>query len=635
MRQGLVLLLAHLPPSSAAGPARRLGANAGSTVAFVVGGLAAVGALVLYCLWYRRQHGSGFNASKQNSLLGGQQRYQPPFSEDEQQQQQQYQDYQQQQQMSMVQHQQQQQQQQRRPQGTSMRAPEQQSRPQGTSVRGPTQPRPQGTSVRGPAQARPQGTSVRGPAAAQQAPPLPPPRNSAPSTPTAASGSGSGRRGVGGGSSPRVSSPRAGAAVVSYTSAAMEAATDDFSDANKLDEGAFGAVFRGVLGGRAVAIKVLKLASCAPKGQTALQPFVGKHSFRREADVLGQHHHINLVRLIGHCFADQVHADGVRHCLVFEFCAGGSLESRLEQQQEGATVGGGDIEELVTSNCSKYTVGQHVEGLKKGAVTGTVVRVAADNGSVPPAQSGPGVIAVRTGEARVLSCEQRLTIASDVARGLEYLHVDCDPPIIHQDIKSANILLSEAGDGRLVAKVADFGAARFVPQLLKQDGSRRSANTHHSTVHVVGTKPYQPLEYLQLGHVSEKTDSYAFGVVLLELLTGKPPFSGKTMLAAAFHATLFRGPDADIVAGLAGHLDAAPGPWPFERALGLARIAKRCLETIVAQRCAVCDVLVDIDVLAGRQAIVRAGRGQEYDPTTGKLVDIAKQKKKKSRFGRS
>jgi serine/threonine protein kinase len=312
----------------------------------------------------------------------------------------------------------------------------------------------------------------------------------------------------------------------------MEAATNNYAPSHKLDEGAFGAVYRGIIDGRAVAIKVLKLATCAPKGQTALQPFIGKDSFRREADVLGRHRHVNLVTLIGHCFADQVNADGVRHCLVFEFCAGGSLEKRLERDGSGGAVGGGRAEELQTSECSKYIVGAHVEGLKKGAVTGVIVHVQADNGSVPPHHHGPGVIAVRCGAARgPLPAEERLTIASDVARGLEYLHVDAQPPIIHQDIKSANILLADIG-GRLVAKVADFGAARFVPSLLKKTGGRgRGADTHHSTVHVVGTKPYQPLEYLQLGHVSEKTDAYAFGVVLLELLTGEPPNEGHTMLA--------------------------------------------------------------------------------------------------------
>ena len=67
-------------------------------------------------------------------------------------------------------------------------------------------------------------------------------------------------------------------------------------------------------------------------------------------------------------------------------------------------------------------------------------------------------------------------------------------------------------------------------------------------------------------------------------------------------------------------LDRRAGPWPAERALALAAIAKKCLEMLVRKRCAVRDVLVELDVLAGRMAVVRAGRGEEYDPMTGKLV---------------
>ena len=65
------------------------------------------------------------------------------------------------------------------------------------------------------------------------------------------------------------------------------------------------------------------------------------------------------------------------------------------------------------------------------------------------------------------------------------------------------------------AKLADFGTVRLVPELAQQ-GSK--APTHHSTKHVVGTGPYMPPEYVQYGHVSAKTDTYAYGVVLLETM---------------------------------------------------------------------------------------------------------------------
>ena len=213
-----------------------------------------------------------------------------------------------------------------------------------------------------------------------------------------------------------------------------------------------------------------------------------------------------------------------------------------------------------------------------------------------------------------LTWEERLVIASDTARGLEYLHVDADPPIIHQDIKSENILLGEY-QGHLVAKIADFGAVRIAPKLL--------TNTHLSALEVIGTKPYQPPEYTQQGHVSEKTDAFALGVVLLELLTGKPPVNKQTNeflyfeLQPALHV---------LQSALPSLFDArqgAPSRAQKKRLLALGCIAKKCLELYAGQRCTVSAVLVDLDVLAGRKAIRRAGRGEEYDPMTGKLVKTA------------
>jgi hypothetical protein len=216
--------------------------------------------------------------------------------------------------------------------------------------------------------------------------------------------------------------------------------------------------------------------------------------------------------------------------------------------------------------------------------------------------------------AALLTWQERHIVASDAARGLEYLHVEADPPIIHQDIKSDNILLAEY-DGHFVAKIADFGAVRIAPALL--------TSTHYSALDVIGTKPYQPPEYTGQGHVSEKTDTFAFGVVLLELLTAKPPSNKDT--------SEFLYAELEPVVRLASKLlppllDARAGKWPRKKALALAKIAQKCLEMFPHNRCAVRDVLVELDVLAGRKAVVRAGRGEEYDPMTGKLVktDIAR-----------
>jgi serine/threonine protein kinase len=342
-----------------------------------------------------------------------------------------------------------------------------------------------------------------------------------------------------------VASPASGGAdpaPVVYTLAQIEGATGGFDAKHLLEEGACGAVFRGVIAGRAVAIKVLKPKAAAVKVAKKHEQFVGAGSFHKELEILEKYKHQNIVELLGHCLSDDPTA---RQCLVFELMEGGSLKSRI---------GGG------------------------------------------PA----------------LAVQQRFDVASDIARGLEYLHTQADPPIIHQDVKSDNILLAEI-DGRLVAKVADFGTARYVPTLLEGN------NTHHTTGIVIGTTPYMPLEYIQQGRVSEKTDTYAFGVVLCELLTGKPPSdpdSGE-MLAMAMHEQL--GPHS-IERELPPLLAGGAATWPLPRALALGRIARHCIDNQVSKRCTIRDVLVDIDVLAGRMAVMRAGRGEEFDPRTGKLV---------------
>ncbi|GLU02915.1 hypothetical protein SLE2022_201460 [Rubroshorea leprosula] len=102
----------------------------------------------------------------------------------------------------------------------------------------------------------------------------------------------------------------------------------------------------------------------------------------------------------------------------------------------------------------------------------------------------------------------RLKIALGAAKGLAYLHEDCHPRIIHRDIKSANILI----DNSFEAKVADFGLAK-----LTQDN-----NTHVST-RVMGTFGYLAPEYASSGKLTEKSDVFSFGVVLLELITGRRP----------------------------------------------------------------------------------------------------------------
>ncbi|KAL8152788.1 hypothetical protein V2J09_010548 [Rumex salicifolius] len=109
-----------------------------------------------------------------------------------------------------------------------------------------------------------------------------------------------------------------------------------------------------------------------------------------------------------------------------------------------------------------------------------------------------------------LNWKQRLQISIDAAQGLDYLHNGCSPPIIHRDIKPANILIDEMGH----AKIADFGLSRLF-----------TTNTQGvvSFTELAGTRGYLDPECHQMTNpLSEKSDVYAFGIVMLQLLTGKP-----------------------------------------------------------------------------------------------------------------
>nr|UKD60038.1 soluble kinase-like 1 protein [Centaurium erythraea] len=111
---------------------------------------------------------------------------------------------------------------------------------------------------------------------------------------------------------------------------------------------------------------------------------------------------------------------------------------------------------------------------------------------------------------KVLDFNQRLEICIDVAHGLTYLHLYAEKPIIHRDVKSSNILLTE----RMRAKVADFGFAKL--------GDAESEKSYYSTK-VKGTIGYLDPEYMKTHQLTAKSDVYSFGILLLEVLTGRRP----------------------------------------------------------------------------------------------------------------
>ncbi|GLT96215.1 hypothetical protein SLE2022_138570 [Rubroshorea leprosula] len=109
----------------------------------------------------------------------------------------------------------------------------------------------------------------------------------------------------------------------------------------------------------------------------------------------------------------------------------------------------------------------------------------------------------------VLSWNQRVKIAYGAAKGLEFLHEKNQPPIVHRDVRSSNVLLFDD----FLSKIADFS--------LTNQSSDTAARLH--STRVLGTFGYHAPEYAMTGQITQKSDVYSFGVVLLELLTGRKP----------------------------------------------------------------------------------------------------------------
>ncbi|XP_073038907.1 G-type lectin S-receptor-like serine/threonine-protein kinase SD1-13 isoform X1 [Primulina eburnea] len=204
-------------------------------------------------------------------------------------------------------------------------------------------------------------------------------------------------------------------------------ATDGFDINNKLGQGGFGPVYKGMLAnGQEIAVKRLARSSCQ-----------GVEELMNEVMVISKLQHRNLVRLLGCCVECE------ENMLVYEYMPNGSLDA--------------------------YLFGSHKQGF--------------------------------------LDWRKRVIIIEGICRGLLYLHRDSRLKIIHRDLKASNILLDE----ELNPKISDFGMARIFGE--KEDQT--------STTRVVGTYGYMAPEYAVRGRLSEKSDVFSFGVLLLEIISGR------------------------------------------------------------------------------------------------------------------
>jgi serine/threonine protein kinase len=276
-------------------------------------------------------------------------------------------------------------------------------------------------------------------------------------------------------------------------------ATSNFS--KKLGKGGFGSVYEGVLdgsgGGDLTSVSAAAAAASEEDQQQQQQQQQqqkkittntrrvavkqledigqGTKEFRAEVATIGNISHVNLVPLRGFCM------EGTRHrLLVYEFMPNGSLDKRCFRKQKKKKT------EAASTSAARVSEEAEEEILLL------------EDPSASSSSSFP-----------VLDWERRREIAVGTARGLAYLHEGCSSRIIHCDVKPENILLDE----EMRPRVADFGLAK----LMRRDQSYRVTTMR-------GTIGYMAPEWRKDVPITEKSDVFSFGIVLLELISGRRNF---------------------------------------------------------------------------------------------------------------
>ncbi|GMH25908.1 hypothetical protein Nepgr_027751 [Nepenthes gracilis] len=168
-----------------------------------------------------------------------------------------------------------------------------------------------------------------------------------------------------------------------------------------------------------------------------------------------------------------------------------------------------------------------------------------------------------------LDWDARMKIALGAARGLAYLHEDSNPRVIHRDFKASNVLLEDD----FTPKVSDFGLAR-----------EATGVSHHVSTRVMGTFGYVAPEYAMTGHLLVKSDVYSYGVVLLELITGRKPVDMSQALGQE-NLVRWARPLLTTREGLEQLVDPSlAGTCNFDNVAKVAAIASMCVHPEVTHR---------------------------------------------------
>ncbi|XP_014494378.1 probable serine/threonine-protein kinase PBL5 [Vigna radiata var. radiata] len=192
--------------------------------------------------------------------------------------------------------------------------------------------------------------------------------------------------------------------------------------------------------------------------------------------------------------------------------------------------------------------------------------------------------------SKPLDWNTRMKIAAGAARGLEYLHDKMKPPVIYRDLKCSNILLGEGYH----PKLSDFGLAKVGP----------SGDKTHVSTRVMGTYGYCAPDYAMTGQLTFKSDIYSFGVVLLELITGRKAIDhmkpAKEQNLVAWARPLFR--DRKKFPQMVDPL--LEGRYPVRGLYQALAIAAMCVQEQPNMRPVIVDVVTALNYLAS----------QKYDP---------------------